>query len=153
MPSLIFALSLSRVSSRELRCTASVRIVRRLASQRVWFTRAERSESTDDGGRQRVHAFIDRRRARPHLRHPNDRVLLERGVARCAAICQSLWFSNCARQEYRECRLEDASTGNGMVCPSPKMMTALAKLCSLRQREGRLANRLSNSCTLVVHDD
>ena len=37
-----------------------------------------------------------------------------------------------------------------MVCASSRTMTHRARLCSLRQRDGRCANRLSNSCTLVV---
>ena len=40
--------------------------------------------------------------------------------------------------------------GMGSVCTSSKMSTLLARLCSLRQRAGLLANRDSNSCTVVV---
>ena len=42
------------------------------------------------------------------------------------------------------------SSGIGSVCASSSTMTLPAKLCSLRHREGRAANRLSKNCTAVV---
>jgi hypothetical protein len=47
-------------------------------------------------------------------------------------------------------QIQTAALGRNVNATIKDKFYALARLCSLRHREVRLANRLSNNCTLVV---